>query len=424
MKVKAENLLPKTAQSIMGAEPTIINNNFISSNYVGAAPGDDMDSFSSRVNNGVMSRFLNDASDSWQQTVDKSLRNGEGELFRLKQEMESNGELERFNSVGEFFQNQLTQVVPFLLYTQQRGMTFYTMPTMVYNTGGKTFKVQAYDWSAKWSAIEENPSTDIERVTVEPKETEHSIATYALDVVLNNQEQLAVMEALKANGGSNYNPYVGTFGALLAKYQAVPKSYMRNLDDIANNGVDTQGINTFTRLIDYDTANSRNNTIGLNKVPQIPTGTANPVIGTKTNWSSLTVSEKLAVVMQVITNMGKVSKGNMVANVLRVDLNTYLEWQGDIRTNSDTNVLTWLTKNRSVQAVIPVAAWNDAYPTEVTMMAEFHSPQVYFFNPAQPLTATNVEVRTRQILNGYNHRTSGITILNALGLTQFQFPRV
>lgn len=417
--VQKQTIMPTTAARMMGAPPKIFNKNFVQSSVVHPAKrhlvkdGMTMDEYCTAFN----TRMHSQLDECTLQMLDKCINNTEFTDKAIKG-ADGVGPDVRAHDYGEFFYGQLTQVLPYLLMQPTRGISFMALPIVSINSAGKDIQVQSFAWNSRFATVIDYETSGVPQVQISPSSARAPIYDLVENLIITWNEAQAVAQAMASQQGSlKYDQYVGTFGQIAAKYMALQKGYLLALDNIAWTGSDTiGGTQNYTAIISNDGTNSTNG---------VPFVTATSILGSSApaTWNAATVSQKSMMLAGVAANVSLNSQGSYYANVLFVDLQTYLD--SGIMSNEykDTSPLGWVLNNKAVDAIIPVAAWNQQFPTKVTMFACFLDPQVLFFNLARPLVQTGVELQYAATLFGYRFRCGGITIVNALGTTQFQMDR-
>lgn len=326
----------------------------------------------------------------------------------------------RLNDQGQYFNNTLQQVLPMLLMQPTRGTPFMVIPMVSLNPGGTSIIVQAYNWYAPWTKVLSGATQNIGTVTVSPYSVTAPIITYRQNITLEYNDNLAMSEAYIKNkklGGIPYDQYVGFWGAIAVKYLGQAKSYLLQLDSIAWTGAETieqaqLGDVTYPVIVDGT---------GDNEVSLVTLADVFPT-STPTSFSDLSLSQMQELLMYIINNVLRNSQGNFVANTLYIDLNTYTKLYEKVNEYKDTTALGFLKENHGIDVIVPIPAWSLAYPDQVTISAQFSDQQVFFFNLAQPMTVTGVQIITAATQTGYQFKTSGLTLVNTLGMSQFVCP--
>jgi hypothetical protein len=301
-----------------------------------------------------------------------------------------------------------------------RGTPFMVIPMVSLNAGGTSIIVQAYNWYAPWTKVLSGATQNIGTVTVSPYSISAPIMSYRQNITLEYNDTLAMSEAYVKNqklGGIPYDQYVGFWGATAVKYLGQAKSYMLQLDSIAWLGTETveqaiEGDVNYPVIVDGT---------GANEVPLVTLADVFPT-STPTSFAALSLPQAQQFLMYIINNVLRVSKGNFVANTLYIDLNTYTRLYELVNDYKDTTVMGFLKENHGIDVIVPIPAWSLAYPDQVTISAQFSDQQVFFFNLAQPMTVTGVKVDTAVTQTGYQYKTSGLTLVNTLGMTQCVCP--
>lgn len=315
----------------------------------------------------------------------------------------------RINSsaLGEAFTQQLTSVVPFYFTEPTRGITFDFLPKISQGgMAGQDIKVQAYSGrQGLFVPYGENP-TDFSTIEVEGKEIDVPVISLTTAMEVGVKETAFVAEYSSMAKYQNYNPNTGFVNPIVAKMDYLDKYYKLTHDSIAWYG-------------SYNPA-TQNSSLGLTNLlttSDIPSYTA-----PSGNFADLTTDQKSNLLVNLGNAILRQSKSTLRADTLFIDLYSFTQLMVGYSQYKDTVTLNNLIANGMFSAIIPVAAWSDIAPTQTTMIACNNRVSTWFYNMALPLTAVNPLLQGFELTIPYITRTSGMTIVNKLGLARLTMP--
>jgi hypothetical protein len=244
--------------------------------------------------------------------------------------------------------------------------------------------------------------------TIEIENTKVSVKIASLTVGLNIgvKETAFVAEYASMSKYANYNPNTGIVNPIAAKVEYLDKYYKLTHDSIAWYG----SYNPAT----LDTSLGFLNPMISTDIPAYtaPGGT----------FISLPTESKSNLLTDLAMSVSRTSLSTISADTLFIDLFTFTQLMNGYTQYKDTNVLDNLIASGIYSAIIPVAAWSQIAPTQTTMIACANLPSVWLYNLPMPLTAMNPVLQSFELSVPYVTRSSGISIINSLGIKRLTMP--
>lgn len=316
----------------------------------------------------------------------------------------------RLNSseLGNAFDYQLTSIVPFYYTEPTRGISYDFLPKISQGGfAGSDIKVQAYlGRQGKFVKYAENP-TQYSTIEVVNKSIDVLISQLIIGMEIGVKETAFIAEYAAMAKYPNYNPNTGFATSIIAKMDYLDKYYKLTHDSIAWYGSEDSAVSGGA---------------GSGFVNVMTTADINDYTAPGGNFSDLTSADMTNTVTDLALSVIRSSKNTMMADTLFIDLNSYTLLTPQYTDTLDSTPLQRLIDSKIYKAIIPVAAWSDIAPTQTTMIACDNRPTTWFYNMALPLTAVNPELTGFDLTIPYVTRTSGVSIINGLGLSRLTMP--
>ena len=317
----------------------------------------------------------------------------------------------RLNSAfGEAFDRQLTTVAPFYIEQPIRATSFDFLPKMsIGGISGKKVEFQAVAGAQGKFMRQQERTTTSATIEIDLFKKDVEIFQFGTAISVDMKELAMVGEFEAKNGGSKYSPFVGFMNPIVSKFNYLKAYYKLLHDGLAWYGSET------------DAAGDNSQFVNIMTSTDIPDYDRNTSLYPGSSFADMDPYVKSNMLVNIFNQLTRQSNGALSGDTLFIDLFSYTLLMEGFSATKDTVPFNNLEAN-GIRAIIPVPAWSAVAPNQTTIIACRNMPNVWVYNLAAPLFAGNPTLEPYSWSFPWATRSSGMTIVNNLGLVRFTMP--
>ena len=320
------------------------------------------------------------------------------------------------SSGASFLSRQLVGVSPIVNVTQIRGLAYGVLPIISQNAGQKSFERNVYSTQGEFELISEGKTTNRAKLEGISKTDTVPMFNYGVTLQFSIEELIAMQYGEMARGATN--GFVAPFVELPMKMIALQQQYQQIVDDIYMLGDKIEVVKNLSGGAEPRFSPFLNGGVAKGLEQAVVDSSLSSV-----HFNTLDKGQLYKLLNEVVISVPNQSGSRYVADTLLIDLKSFnhaMGIQGGQAGASDSNALRSYVDTGSVKAIIPVAAWSEAFPDKTSMVALQNNVGVLYGNQALSLTYGGMDFRDDVLGINYFFKTAGMCFDQGLGLVQYQ----